>query len=451
MKDLTMQMEELLEDLEGNEELANPEAPLAQEDADGNAIPLPEEVDGDSLEDQAHAAMTRADELILVREMLTETGGVSREMVGGFKDVLPEGFALESFTRQVTSTNHRMCLEFVGTAIKLVMLTGVIAVLGTIGYALYRISKTKKRMPSNKLDKAVSAIFGTVEEKLKILVEGFKHTHPELEHPEVKYDRAEALSQAAIAAGVQELDLLMMSGKYKPLVQAAAPDVMAQAQEINKFFQSSVFPELEKLVRGGTGKDIDDISKKVMEFQFADRVTGHLTAFGKEMHLNFSKPDEVCDKFRTKYTMGVKAGELDSRLRSVSVAAASLPEDAMSTMYKAQDMMTSLTSKVAAYEKKMDKSKELPGDYVTQVKELLQKCKEPIRSLADVFTILEVELASQKRCCKIKALAVSSGYKAVAEFYQVKAASSGEQRAGYRDCLRLIQSEFDGVKAALKL
>ena len=448
MSDYSMKMEELFEDLTGEE--PTPLAELMQREAE-EQLPTYGEDEGSDLDDQIHVAQVREDELVNIMEMLQSTGGVSREMASGFKDVLPEHIAMESFTSQVTKTNHVMCLEFVGTAIKLAAAAGLVAVIGAIGYAIYRITKTQKRMPKNKLDKAVSAAFSSAEEKLKVVVEGLKHEYPNIEHKDLNWNKQEALVQAAIQAQIQELDLRMMSGTYSSLIEKAAPDALAQANEVKTFFESSIFKELEKMTRGGTGKDLEGVTQKIQEFKFEDRVSKHLDRFGHDMQVNFERPDQVCEKFRAKYQRGVSAEEVASQLKNAKAGVANIPEQSATTMYKAQDVMTGLLSRIKAYEKKMDKTKELPADYVAQMKGVLQKCKEPISSLGDIFAILEIEISSQTRCAKIKGMAVADGYKSVANHYKEKTLTDKEHRNEYRACVKVLDKAFDDIRASLKL
>lgn len=450
-------LEELSEDLEGNDWVADPDTPLAKEDAEGNAIPEPgdmptySEDDEGKFADQFNQAADRERELLNIVEMLQEHRGVSREMATSFQDVLPPGFALESFTAQPTNTNYVMSLEFIGTAIKVVAATAVVAVLGSIGYIVYRIVKFKKRLPNNKLDKAVSAAIATAEEKLKTAVTELSHTHPQLKHPEqVSWTKLQGLTNAAVTSGCQELDLHILDGGYKPLSEMAGPDTMVQAMEINTFFNKMIFPELDKMVRGGTGKDVEHVTQKVMDFKIEDRISKHLQKFGTDAQVQFSNWSEMCERWRTKYTANVPANEIESRLRNSRLTNSPMPEDAVSKMFAAQSMMANLSAKLHKYEKSLEKSKELPADYIAQMKDVLQKCKAPLSSLADVFTIVELEVASQKRCCKIKAMAVANGFKSVSEFYQEQAKDDKENASAYKDCANYLKKLFEPIKDALK-
>lgn len=454
MSDYSIKMEELLEDLEGNDWVADPDAPLRLEDEEGNVIPMPgdnEQPSEDELDDAVFEAHGRETELVNIMEMLQSSGGVSRDMANQFRDLLPPEMAMESFTVQVTQTNHVMAMEYVGTAIKIAAAAGVVAVLGAVGYLIYRITKSRKRMPKNKLDKAVSAAYGTAEEKLKVVLEGLKHEFPDIEHVELKWNKEEALVQMAIQCQMQELDLRMMTGTYKSFVGMAGPDALVQANEIKKFFDSAVFPELDKMLKAGTGKDVDDITKKIQEFKFTDTVSKHLDRFGHDMQVNFERPDQVCEKFRAKYSRGVSAEDAASKLKGVKPNGVDVPEQAAVGMYKAQDIMTQMLVKVKNYEKKLEKTKELPADYVAQIKGVLEKCKPPLKSLGDVFNILEMEIASQTRCAKIKGLAVAEGYKNVANHYKERAITDKEHRASYRACVKVLDKSFDDIRGAMKL
>ena len=437
----TMVVEEILEESEDQ----------AQIIADGNLdLSTYEEPDGPALEDQVHQAVDREKELINIQEMLQSSGGVSRDMASSFQDVLPEGMALESFTTRVTHTNHAMCLEFIGTAIKLVALTGVVAILGSIGYVVYRVVKWKKSLPNNKLDKAVSGMIATVEEKLKSAVTELSHMFPEIEHKEMTWKKTEGVVMAATTVGCQEIDIPMLNGDYKSLAGAAGSETMTQAQEISKFFKDAIFPQLDKMVKGGTTKDLDHVTQKLQEFKFEDRVSTHLERFGHDMQLDFNTPQQVCEKFRGKYTQPVLASELPHRLGSSKLAASPLPEQAIQTMFKAQAIMVELFGRIQRYEKSMDKSKELPADYIAEVRGLLTKCKEPISSLADVFTITEIEVTSQKRCCKIKATGAANGFKSVSEYYQEKAKQDKDNSKQYNECARFLKKMFEPLAAALR-
>lgn len=435
-----MRMESILEDLEG--EL---EADDSQEDLSALQEPNIEQ-----LEDDLYRADERHQELVNIQEMLVESGGVSRSMAENFKDLLPAEMALESFTGQVTKTNHKMSLEFIGTAIGLVAAAGVVAVLGTVGYLVYRIVKFKKRLPNTKLDKQVTAMFNTVEDKLKTAISELRDLFPEASHQDLAWRRNDGLVQAALVNNCQEIDIEMLTGQYKALSGSAGSDTMRQALAIEKFFKEGIFPELDKMIKAGTGKDIENVTKKLQEYKLEDLVSAHLERFGHDKHLKFDKPSAVCAAFRTKYTGGVPANEITTRLANVKAAPASMSEDVIQTMFKAQTIMVSLADRIQGYEKRLDKSKELPGDYVSEVRGLLQKCKEPLNSLADVFTIVEIEVASHKRSSKIKAGAVANGFKAVSEFYQEQAKTDKENSKAYKACVNHLKKVFDPIASALR-
>lgn len=437
----TMKVESILEDLDDGEQAAVDS---------GLDLPTYEDADGPSLEDKVHAAVERETELINIQEMLSSSGGVSREMATSFQELLPPDMALESFTSQVTRTNHAMCVEFIGTAIKLVAMTGVIAILGSIGYVVYRIVKFKKRMPNNKLDKAVSGIIATCEEKLKSAVTELSHMFPEIEHKEVTWKKQEGVTMAAVTVGCQEIDIPMLNGDYKSLAEMAGQDTFTQANQISAFMKKDVFPQLDKMMKGGTSKDIDDVSQRVQEFKFDDLVSKHLERFGHDMQVQFNKPSEVCQKWREKYCQAVTASDLPHRLQSSKLASSPLPDKSVQTMFSAKAVMVELAGRISKYEKSMDKSKELPADYIGQVKELLEKCKAPISSLADVFTIVETEVTSQKRCCKIKAHGAANGFKAVTEHYREMAQKDKENAKMYNDCAKYLKKMFEPLAAALK-
>lgn len=436
----SMRMESILEDLEGELEVDD-----SQED-----LSAVQEPNIEQLEDDLYRAEERQQELVNIQEMLIDSGGVSRAMAENYKDLLPTEMALESFTTQVTGTNHKMSLEFIGTAIKLAATAGVIAVLGTVGYVVYRIIKFKKRLPNTKLDKQVTAMFNTVEDKLKTAISEMRDLFPDVQHQDLSWSRGDGLVQAALVNQCQEIDMDMLSGQYKSLADLAGADTMRQAQGIDKFFKEGIFPELDKMIKAGTGKDVENVTKKLQEYEIDDVTSQHLQRFGHDKQLKFDHPSKVCEAFRAKYTGPISASEIPSKLGNVKAGSAAINESVIQTMFKAQSIMVGLADRIQGYEKRLDKNKELPGDYLSEVRGLIQKCKEPLGSLADVFTIVEIEVASHKRSSKIKAGAVSNGFKAVAEFYQEQAKTDKENSKSYKACMNHLKKIFDPIAAALK-
>lgn len=436
----SMQMESILEDLEG-------ELEVDESQEDQSAIQEPNIA---QLEDNLYRADERQQELVNIQEMLTEAGGVSRAMAENFKELLPPEMAMESFTAQVTRTNHVMCTEFIGTAIALVAMTGVLAVLGSVGYVVYRIMKFRKRLPNAMMDKKITAMVNTVEDKLRTAITELRHLFPDITHQDFSWNRQDGLIQSAIAVGCQEIDVVMLSGQYKGLADVAAVDCSTQAKGIEKFFVSGIFPELDKMMRAGSNKDVDNVTKKLQEYQLEDLVSKHLERLGHDRHLSFTNSEEVCVKFRDRYTQPVSATEIPGRLGGVKINASAMNEEPVQTMFKAQAIMIGLASRIQQYEKRIDGSKELPKEYLAEVKGLLQKCKGPLGSLADVFTIVEVEVGSHKRCAKIKAGAVSNGFKSVSGYYQEQAQTDKENARQYRACVQHLKKLFDPIAAALR-
>lgn len=434
----SMRMESILEDLE-------PEIP--DEDDDAAAL---QEPDIQALETDLYQADQRQAELTHIQEMLVETNGVSRAMAENFKDVLPAEMAIESFTSQITSTNHKMSLEFISTAIKLVAVAGVLAVLGGVGYLVWKLVKFKKRLPNNKMDKQITAMFSSVEDKLRSAISELRHLFPDVEHQDLTWKREEGLVNAAITSRIHEIDVEMLTGQYKSLSALAGADCMRQAQSIDEFFVKAIIPELEKVMKAGSGKDVQAISDKVEGFKVEDLVGQHLDRFGKDKHLRFNTPAEVCPAFRTKYSAPIPANEIPSRLGNLSASATTMDEKVISTMFTAQDIMTVIGGKIQGYEKRLDKNKELPSEYVADLRALLEKCRVPLNSLADVFTIVELEVESHKRSSKIKAMAVSNGFKAVSEFYQEQAKTNKEKAKDYKSCVQHLKKLFDPIASALK-
>lgn len=432
----SMQMESIFEDLEqsdGEEDLATLQEPdIAQ------------------YEDDLFKAESRTQELVNIQEMLIESNGVSRGMAENFKDILPDTIALESFTGQVTRTNHAMSLEFIGTAIALAATAGVVAVLGSVGYLVYKIVKFKRSLPNLQMDKQVTAMVNSVEDKLRSAITELRSLFPDINHQDLSWKREDGLIQAAIANHCQEIDILMLSGKYKSLASGIGMSATEQSRAIEKFFKEGIFPELDKLVKAGTGKDVENVSQKLQEYQLTNLVSPHLLQFGRELHLKFDNPEQVCAKFRESYTGPISANDLPARLRTISLSTATLDDKDVRTLFKAQGIMLSLADRIQQYERRMDKSKELPGEYLAEVKGLLQQCKAPLESMADVFTIVEIEVASQKRSAKIKAGAVANGFKSVSEFYQEQAKVDKAGSKDYKSCATHLKRLFDPIAAALR-
>jgi hypothetical protein len=411
---------------------------------------LLEEPDIKSLEDDLFKAQEREQELINIQEMLVEQSGVSRAMAENFRDVLPGDFAMESFTDQVTNTNHVMSLEFIGTAIKLVAAAGVVAVLGGVGYIVFKIMRFKKRLPDMRMDKVVTGMVNTVEDKLRTAITELSHQFPELDHQELKWTREEGIVNAAVRQGMLEIDMDMLSGKYHSLSAIAGTDAMTQAAITEKFFKSTIFPELDKMIKAGTGKDLDNVSGKLADVKIEDRISAHLERFASDKKISFNNHSDIAQKFRDQFSKPVSASELPGRLKGITINSTAMPEEAITTMFKAQGVMTYLAGQIQTYEKKLKGNKDLPGDYAAQVKELLEKCKPILNALADVFSIVETEVESHKRCSKVKAMAVSNGFKAVSEFYQERAKSDPDNSGEYRKCVGYLKKMFDPIAAALK-
>lgn len=413
-------------------------------DEDGNVIEEPSMIDNSVNEAQLV-------ELMALESLVQNGGLVSQSMAYQFKDRLPASHPLSSFTHLPTKVNHGIALESLGGAIKLVGLASTLALVGGLGFLVYKIIKRRKLMPKNELDKKISAAFVSVEEKLKSGIEELKSMHPDIKHPSFNWSREEAVVRVAGRSNFTECQAEIMGGKYAFMNEKLYSIAVEQGKEICVFLETQFVKQVETLMKRGTEDDITELEQVLSGFKVSDKAHVELLEFLKTHGIEVTEGTNPSQAWSEKYDVKLEEAQIKARIGTINPAFRPMGDGGLNNMLKIQERMAKVFQTLDKATKSLEGKKgEVGGNYATKLKELVNKAKEPLSSLADVFGISDLEVKAFNGCTRVKAEAVADGFNYVTGQYRDFGQSDKPNAKAYKDCQAHVAKMFESVKSSLK-
>lgn len=413
-------------------------------DEDGHEIEEPNYIDNTANE----AQLT---ELMALESLVHGGGLVSQSMAYQFKDHLPASHPLTSFTHLPTKVNHGIALESLGGAIKLVGLASTVALIGGLGFLVYKIIKRRKLMPKNDLDKKVSAAFVSVEEKLRAGIEELKSMYPDAKHPAFNWSREEAVIRVAGRSNFTECQAEIMGGKYAFMPDKLYSVAVEQGKEICVFLETQFLKQVESLMKRGTEDDIKELDAVLAGFKVSDNADTQLREFLKTHGIEVGEATSPIQAWTEKYDVKLEADAVKARIGTVNPSFKPMGDSGLNQMLKIQERMAKIFATLDKATKSLEGKKgEVGGNYAAKLKELVAKAKEPLSSLADVFGISDLEVKAFNGCTRVKGEAVADGFNYVVGQYRDYAQSDKPNAKAYKDCQAHIGKMFESVKSSLK-
>lgn len=207
----------------------------------------------------ADQALTTRSHLEGTMSHLQKINGTSRAYAMGYQDLLPAGFAMESFTPHVSKQNYEMSLESLGLAIRMVTALAVVGALGVVAYKLLTLSQKKVGTYNERRFKAIFAL-AKVESKV---LDRFAHLG-DFESQVAKLAREQFAVQGTDSSVLRTLtdEILrrtlkernsnrlvasMLSGKFLSL----APFLKSHGQDLTRYF--------DEVANTFVGKTVDEM------------------------------------------------------------------------------------------------------------------------------------------------------------------------------------------------
>lgn len=283
----------------------------------------------EQLEELQHQVGEDVSNIQMQLEMLQDSGGINREMAGQLGDYLPVAMVLESFTGQVTNTNYVIAKESLGTAAKVAMVVGLLAVVGLVGFVVGKILAGGKGAPKTDAVDKVNNASKSLED-LEVEANGRAYRAHLEEISKRQATLTELITEAGLSAcGVSLFD--GMSAKTDMIVRKA-DTLEIRARELSKNLNyltsagitvaerlgqdgdpSDLISKLEFFIKGhGGGRSSEEVIKTVITMHEHEDYFGPAKpAYIKEMlkHAPSKFPEYPMDDFKRvqKVREGFKA------------------------------------------------------------------------------------------------------------------------------------------------
>lgn len=389
--------------------------------------------------------------LMALESLVTGGGLVSQSMAYDFKDLLPRSAPLASFTHLPTKVNYGIAVESLGGAIKLVAIAGAVALIGGVGFLVYKIIKRRKLMPKNDLDKKVSAAFASIEEKLKVGIQELQTMHPDVKHPVMNWTRLEAVVRVSERRGVTECQAEILNGKYPFMSDKLYGIAAEQGTQICVFLETQFVKQVEQLTKMGTEDDITALDQALNSFSVTSAADDELREYCKSLGLTVGPEDSSLHIWQQKYGVRLENTVIKERIGSVVPNFKPMGDQGLKKLLIVQERMAKVFARLDKATKALEGKKgEVGGNYTTKLKELVTKAKEPLGILADVFGVSDNEVQAYNNCTRIKAEAITDGFTYVSDQYADLEKTDKGNAVAYKDCQAHLRKLFSNVKEAIK-
>lgn len=426
---------------------------FADLDADDNSLLMDEEgnVIGEPANPDNTENDTQLNKLMALESLVSGGGLVSQAMVYEFKDLLPRSAPLASFTHLPTKVNYGIAVESLGGAIKLVAIAGALALIGGVGFLVYKIIKRRKLMPKNDLDKKVSAAFASIEEKLKVGIQELKTMHPDIQHPQFNWTRLDAVVRVAERRGVTECQAEIINGKYPFMSDKLYGIAADQGTQICVFLETQFVKQVEQLTKMGTEDDITALDQALNSFKVTGAADDELREYCKSLGITVGPEDSSLHLWQQKYGTRLENSDIAARIGSITPNYKPMGDQGLKKLLIVQERMAKVFARLDKATKALEGKKgEVGGNYTTKLKELVERAKEPLSVLADVFGVSDNEVQAYNNCTRIKAEAITDGFTYVADQYADLEKTDKPNVKAYQDCQSHLRKLFSNVKEAIK-
>lgn len=445
MSEFTMGLEDLKEDLEGNQWKLGEDGETVLIDEEGQVIEEPVLVsDGES-------ELQELDSLMALEALLSTDGLVSRTAMEPVQQYLPSHIPVQSFTNIPTRVNHGVALESVTGAIHLVASAGVIALLGGIGFLLYKMSKKKKLMPKTELDRKITAAYTSIEEKLKVALQELNNMHPNIKHPAMNWSRQDSTVHMATNRGVNEVSAMILGGKYPFMsdrLYAASAD---QGKKVCDFIENNMLKQIQELEKRGSEDDLTELETTLNNFKVPDHAHKEIVDYCKTLGLTIGEEDSPSTVWKDHFTKALERESVKEKIGNIQPNHKPMGEGGIKKLVAVQERIASVNAKFTKIMKSLEgQESQVSGNYARKLKELTGRVKELLSSVSDGFTISDAEVQAFNTCAMIKADVVGDGFNFLRTQYLDFSKTDKDNAKAYKECIAHLTELFSSIKSAIK-
>ena len=364
-------------------------------------------------------------------KLISATGTTNREQAEAYKDQLPEGFALESFTTLPTRTNVAMALEALSTGIKIALMAGVVAVVGAAVFFLMRagsrrIDKVDARRAES-VERAFTMSIKSVENFGRSFAAGRAGQNKEFdefmrksEERGMLYDFASLLRKGG---GDIELVRGMVSGDYNPLHAKVGSAMYNDARMLDTYSRDVINRAIHDAIRQGSSGTVESILGKAMVDPKGRKTEVHtvktLMDWATSAGIGGETVSDVERKFRAKYLANVEisllmtAGDHGKHQR----APFGMWESSAKEALRAQAILIGLGRDMEETAKRLESAQKLnevvPREVVSAIRDICDQTKEHCHAYDLIFMILAAEARALNQITSAQGKAISDVFREV--------------------------------------
>lgn len=390
-------------------------------------------------------ALDEADTQVAILEdqhrMISATGTTNREQAEAYKDQLPEGFALESFTTFPTRTNVAIALEALNTGIKFMLAAGLLAILGTAILLATRargrsISSAREQKMTQEMNKMLDS-WDTELSKLEGL--GAMDEAQERTYEQVR---------AETYAGSNHLTMHILAGKHTAMADVVAGGAGKRAAyELSKWIKENVLEPAHALARKGKDATLEDIKEPSSLPGTSPQEWVSRWAKANQ-HVKGSDAAIVMTSFRRDMLSTATTAEVEQAVKaSLTAKDGSITAGAnLDDIATAQKIIGDLADDLQKCSKELEGSKELPKEVQHALRHNLEKAKDHLTGFDDVFFITEQEGKAFRVIANGIGKQISNGFRMLLEGLSAKVEASGRRTSD----LQPIKADMQKAHAAMK-
>lgn len=365
-------------------------------------------------------------------QLISMTGTTNREQAEAYKDRLPAGFAMESFTTFPTRTNVMVALEALSTGVKIALMAGVVAVLGAAVFFLVRAGGRKMdkvdarraesldkvfTMSIKRLDQGLAADLARENKQYEEQMRKFAERGKQID---LLYDFANLLKKGG---GATELVRGMVSGDYNPLHAKVGSAMYNDARMLDTYSRDVINRAIHDAIRQGSGGTVESILGKAMVDPKGRKTEVHtvktLMDWAASAGIGGETVSDVERKFRAKYLADVDvsvlatAGDHGKHQRVPFGMWESSAKEALRAQVVLQGLARDMEDTGKRLESAQKLNEVIPRDVVSAIRDICDQTKEHCHAYDLIFMILAAEARALNQITSAQGKAISEVFREV--------------------------------------
>lgn len=364
-------------------------------------------------------------------KLISATGTTNREQAEAYKDQLPEGFALESFTTLPTRTNVAMALEALSTGIKIAMAAGIVALLGATVFFLTRASgrKAEKRMEADLAHAIEQSFWQTFDASAELRARAEQMAQQrasadaanglEARQREAATRREVADFQTQFVAKLgskvpTELLLRVATNNYTELSHFLSMTLHNDVREFSRYIKEVLLHTIDAAKELGAEGTVESVQAKAgtrfKKNELKGQLIDQLKAWAKKESLDGDSVTAIESSFRAKLLKPVNPSDLASAIKGAAVSKGTdfgSSERANRQMLDAKGVLAELAEVVHKAVGRLEDSSgtrsPIPREVNQAIRAIADQAKEFAHGFDLIFAIYAVENQTLNQVLKAKA------------------------------------------------